>query len=127
MTVTYRNGNTLEAFIVSRTDTRIRAVAKDTEDTLEFVDFHGTWVSNDCEPVQIQFAWQGKKREEILTEADCICSEELAKRLIHFLFGDVEEKTDAPGSASRSREEGCTTQTATGPSYRASLSDCAAN
>jgi hypothetical protein len=58
------------------------------EDAVEFPNIQGTWVSQDRKPAQTDFA--GHLRDQTLTvsEADCICSHELAARLIHLLFID---------------------------------------
>ena len=82
MTLTYADGSRTEAFLLARTESRIRVAVPGSDDPLEFTDVHGTWVSEDCEPVGLEFAWQGKTREEVLTEADCICPHELAAHLI---------------------------------------------
>ncbi|MEI9974836.1 MAG: hypothetical protein WDO73_23970 [Ignavibacteriota bacterium] len=58
---------------------------------MELTDIHGTWVTEDCEPVRVEFAWQGKTRDQLLTEADCICSKDLAARLLHLLWNADEE------------------------------------
>jgi hypothetical protein len=48
-------------------------------------------VSDECEPVSIQFAWQRKKGKPAPSEDDFRCSHELAARLIHLLFaGDAD-------------------------------------
>ena len=100
MIIRYADGTTLEAVILSRTDSRIRVAVKGSEDALEFTERGDTWVSEDCEPVQIVFAWQGKTRQEIVREADCLCSHELAARLIHRLrHGDRDDlKHEVPAA-----------------------------
>jgi hypothetical protein len=56
----------------------------------------------------VQFAWQGKTREQVLTEADCICSHDLAARLIHLLWNaDEEASPDAGQNAILADSEGC--------------------
>ena len=55
---------------------------------MEFSDIHGTWVSEDCEPVLIEFAWQRHDRQATASEADRCCSRELAARLIHLFLTD---------------------------------------
>src|ERR1035438_502314 len=102
MILIYADGSRTEAFLLARTENRIRVAIPGSDDPLEFTDMHGTWVSEDCEPVCVEFAWQGKTREEVLTEADCICSHELAARLIHLLWNESDEENlqaDAPFGA----------------------------
>jgi len=95
MTITYANGTTLEAILVTRHEHTIRVAVKGGDDLLEFQDSNGTWVSEDCEPVQIEFEWQKRGRKPEVTEADCICSQELAARLIHMLRNGEEEECEA--------------------------------
>ena len=93
MTIAYADGRTLEAVLLARTDNTLRVAVKNADDVLVFSDVNGTWVSEDCEPVRIEFAWQLHSREAAVAEADCICPKELASRLMHLLFsGSNEEK-----------------------------------
>src|SRR5580658_2508340 len=72
MTLTYANGSKLEAFLLARTENKIRVAIPGNEDPMELTHIHGTWVTEDCEPVSVQFAWEGKTQEEVVTEADCV-------------------------------------------------------
>jgi len=107
MTISYSDGKTLEAIPLARAGAVLRVAVKDADDALVFTDINGTWVSEDCEPVRIEFDWQRKPRQEAVTEADCTCPKELAARLIHlFLSGRDEEaalmappgQSDAPAA-----------------------------
>jgi hypothetical protein len=93
MFLTYANGSRTEAFLLARTENKIRVAIPGSDDPLELTDIRGTWVTEDCEPVRVEFAWEKKTREQILTEADCICSHDLAARLIHLLWNGDEEDT----------------------------------
>ena len=93
MTIQYRNGNRYEAALIARTENTIRVAPRGADDVMEFTNVNGTWVSEDCEPVQIEFEWQRRGRQPEVSEADCICSEELASRLIHLLLSGEEEAT----------------------------------
>jgi hypothetical protein len=90
MKVIRRDGTIKEAVMLSQTDGTIRAVLKGDDDVTEFVNVHGTWVCEDCEPVRIEFAWEQIEPKPIPTEAECICSKELAARLIHLLVSGGE-------------------------------------
>ncbi|HUP04700.1 MAG TPA: hypothetical protein VMU19_11970 [Bryobacteraceae bacterium] len=90
MTIRYTDGRTQEAVLLSRTDTTIRVAAKGTDDVQVFTEINGTWVSEDCEPVRIEFEWQRQASLESIDEADCICSSELANRLLYLLFSGSE-------------------------------------
>ena len=88
MTIQYSNGTKAEAILLSRDGERMRVAVDGSSDAVEFVQRGDVWVSDDCEPVRIEFAWQKKTRQELVDEADCICSRTLAARLIHQLLND---------------------------------------
>ena len=90
MTIGYRDGKTIEGVTLARTANTMRVAVKGCEDAAEFINVHGTWVSEDCEPVTIEY---GPRRNPLatLSEADCICPPELAARLIALLFAGSEE------------------------------------
>lgn len=91
MVLIYGDGSRTEAFLLARTENKIRVAIPGSDDPLELTDVRGTWVSEDCEPVRVEFAWQGRTREQVLTEADCLCSQDLAAHLIHLLWSADEE------------------------------------
>jgi hypothetical protein len=95
MTLTYADGSKLEAFLLARTENKIRVGIPGIEDPLEITHIHGTWVTEDCEAVSVQFAWEGKTQEEVVTEADCFCSHDLAAHLVHLLWNPGEEEPKA--------------------------------
>jgi hypothetical protein len=94
MTIRYSDGRVGEALLLSRGEDTIRLQVKGADDVVEFSNIRGTWVSADCEPVSIEFAWQRDDREPLVSETDCVCSAELADRLLQLLFTDSGE--DAP-------------------------------
>jgi hypothetical protein len=69
----------------------MRVAVRGGDDPVELTDISGVWISEDCEPVQVQFAWQRKTQAQIVEEAECICSHELASRLIHLLWNGTNE------------------------------------
>ena len=102
MTLIYADGSRKEAVLLARTESKLRVAIPGADDPLELTNVHGAWVSEECEPVQVEFAWQGKSRERILTEAECVCPHDLAARLIHLLWSgsDADEpKAEGPVSA----------------------------
>ena len=98
MVLTYANGSRTEAFLLARTENKIRVAIPGSDDPLELTDVRGTWVTEDCEPVRVQFAWEGKTREQVISEADCICSHDLAARLLHLLWNAGEETVELGNS-----------------------------
>ncbi len=91
MTIAYANGRTVQAVPLARTESSLRAAVQGAEDTLEISEVGGAWITADCEPVTIEFAWQRLDRKPKISEADCLCSRELAARLVHLLFTDSGE------------------------------------
>ena len=92
MTIRYADGRTMEGFILSRNEQVIRVAVKSREDAMVLTCVNGTWISEDCEPVDVEFEWQRYRRKETISEFDCICPKELAARLIHVLLsGDEDE------------------------------------
>jgi len=99
MTIRYQNGQTDEAIILSRTDTAMRVILRNSDDVLELQFLSGAWVTDDCEPITVEF---GSRRTPgaPITEKDCICSVDLAAYLIHLLLTDSsEDMPEAPGAA----------------------------
>lgn len=58
VTITYPNGAVLEAVVLSHADNEIRAIAAGSDEVLAFTRIHGTWISEDLEPVAVRFAWE---------------------------------------------------------------------
>jgi len=104
MTLRYRDGKTIEGVTLARTADTVRVALQGCEDAAEFINVHGTWISEDCEPVTIEY---GSRRNPIstLSEADCICPRELAARLIDLLLTDSSEGEWAGQSSPRRLED----------------------
>jgi hypothetical protein len=92
MTLTYADGRRTDAILLARSENKLRVAIPGCDDPMELTDVNGTWVSEDCEPVRVEFAWQRKTREQAVTEAECLCSHELAARLIHLLWSGEEDE-----------------------------------
>ena len=91
MFLTYANGSKVEGFLLARTESTIRVAIPGADDPMELTNIRDTWVTDDCEPVRVEFAWEGKTPEEVVSEADCVCSHDLAARLLHLLWSGNEE------------------------------------
>lgn len=79
----------------------MRVATHGCEDSLELNQIHGVWVAEDCEPVEVQFSWTRCGAAQEVTEADCVCSHDLAARLIHMLYAGGEETSAAPAPLTR--------------------------
>ena len=94
VTITCPHGSVLEARVLSHKDNEIRAVAAGYDDALLFTCINGTWISEEIEPVNIQFAWKRFSASHVTSEDNCVCSKELAARLIHSLSVGSEPETE---------------------------------
>lgn len=82
MRITYEDSVILEAVLLSATDGVIRAALEGAADASEFRRIGGTWVSEDGQPVRIEFEWERIGMRPELSEADFFCPPELAARVI---------------------------------------------
>lgn len=101
MTITYPDATVRQAIILAHDGNLIRAIAPGGDDVMEFRRIHGGWVSDDLEPVTLEFEWQRKRAVTVPSEDDCVCSPELADQLIQKLMQGDEagvSSTDAPRS-----------------------------
>lgn len=77
----------------------MRIALPGSEDVLELRQINGTWVTDDCEPVHLEYAWMRNSLLDDISEDNCICSPELAARLLHLLFsGESEPDAKAPAA-----------------------------
>jgi len=91
MTIRYSNGHTLEAVLLSQTETSMRIALQGSEDVLELQNINGAWITDECEPVNVHYAWSRQSLLDEISENDCICSPELAAKLLHLLFSGEEQ------------------------------------
>jgi hypothetical protein len=96
VTITYSNRIVLKAIVLSHEENEIRAIASGCPDVLVFYRIHGTWISEELEPVTIEFAWQRHRVTPTGSEADCVCPAELAARMIQLLFTEFEPGDGGP-------------------------------
>jgi hypothetical protein len=98
MTIRYSNGYQIEAILLSRTENSMRVAPQGSDDVLHLNQINGTWVSEDCEPVQVDFSWAKQDDMPVVTLDNCICSKDLAAQLLHLLFSG-DEDADAEAAA----------------------------
>jgi len=96
VTITYPDGTVLEAIVLAHEENEIRAIATGCNDALAFTRIHGTWISEEIEPVTIEFAWQRRGASPTPSLAACICPKTLAARLIQSLFRGCEPVVAEP-------------------------------
>ena len=90
MTIRYLDGKAMEGVTLARTANTMRVAIKGGDDAVEFIKVHGTWISEDCEPVTLEFGPR-RKAPATVSEPDCICSSDLAAHLIDLLLTDSAE------------------------------------
>jgi hypothetical protein len=93
MTIRYTDGQNLEAVLLSRTETTMRVALQQHDDIVALTQVNDVWISDECEPVQVDFAWARHQGTLAIREEDCVCSHELAAHLIHLLYTGDEEVT----------------------------------
>ena len=86
MTIRYGNGYTVEAVLLSCAHDTMRVAVRGGSDVLELRKINGRWVSDDCEPVDVEFAWLRLQDQPVVSINDCICPPELAAKLLDLLF-----------------------------------------
>ena len=96
MTIQYRNGYTVQAFLLSRTENSMRVAIDSAEDATVLTQVNGTWITEDCEPVTVAAAWSDLDAPPIVKIDDCICPPELATRLLMmFLSGESDPEVES--------------------------------
>src|ERR1035437_10463505 len=96
VTITYHNGIILQAIVLSHEENETRAIVAGCDDVLAFTRIHGPWISEEIEPVAIEFAWQRRGTSPTPDLAACICPKTLAARLIQSLFRGCEPVVAEP-------------------------------
>jgi hypothetical protein len=86
MTIQYASGDIFEAVLLSRTSDTLRAAMPGEDDVKTFTLINGAWISEECEPVRIEIAWERCEEARVPDEAECVCSQELASRLTSMLL-----------------------------------------
>ena len=104
MIIRYRDGNNIEAVLLSQDDRTLRVAIAGSDDVLELKNLNGTWVTDECEPVQVTFAWQ-QSGPAVVSEEECICSPDLAAKLIQMLMEPEPDAKGQPQSVSVTKAE----------------------
>jgi hypothetical protein len=85
ITVTYPDGTADEGVLMARYGNTVRVAMRDCDDISQFTCLNGTWLSEACEPVRIDFEEHGAA-ERLVSEVDYSYSKELEALLIHVLL-----------------------------------------
>ena len=92
MTIKYPDGTALNALLLSRANDTLRVTVPGDDDVRTFTLIREAWISEKCEPVTIEFAWQRREAVAVTNETECVCSKELASRLISMLLAGTERR-----------------------------------
>ena len=79
--------------LLSRDADTLRVAVEGSSDASEFYCAEGTWVSEECEAVTITFEWEHRP-SPVPSVDDCICSPELAERLMAQLLSPVGDRLE---------------------------------
>jgi hypothetical protein len=90
MTITYPDGAVLAALLLLRGNATLRAAVPGHNDMSVFTLSKGQWISERGEAVKIEFAWDRQTKGHTPTEVECICSQELATRMLSLLAAGSE-------------------------------------
>jgi hypothetical protein len=74
MTIRYSNGRVFEAVLLSQSEDAMRIALQGSEDVLELKHISGTWITDECEPVHVDFAWAGRSLINEISEDACCCT-----------------------------------------------------
>jgi hypothetical protein len=89
MTIHYSNGTLLNALLLSRENHTLRATVPGDDDVRTFILISGgSWISEELDPVNIEFEWQRGEQARVPEETECVCSQELACSLTSVLGAD---------------------------------------
>jgi hypothetical protein len=88
MTIYRADGHRIEAVLLARYRDAIRVAVRGGDDAVEFREYKGTWISEDCEPVRIEFDWEEWTSEPSSHEWAFLCSPEHARLVIGVLRRD---------------------------------------
>jgi hypothetical protein len=90
MTIRFADGTTAEGIILASDPNTMRVALGSSDDAVTFFRLGDVWTSEDNEQVEISYVWQEHSSRQSITEADCICSKELATVLLRRLFSEDE-------------------------------------
>ena len=94
MTITYPDGTILEAMALAHQQNELRVAVAGEGDVRTLRRLRGTWISEEFEPVRVEFAWERVEAAKVPDELDCLCPASLASRLISMVLADAGEDED---------------------------------
>ena len=86
MTITYSDGTVVEAVLLSRGNNSLCVAVPGDDHARRFTLVNNAWISEGGDPVKIEFAWERRGQCGPPRESECVCSKELASRLVSMLL-----------------------------------------
>src|SRR5580765_6405379 len=96
MTITYADGSTVDALLLSSQGDVVRAAIAGHDDVRIFKQVDGVWWAEDGQAVQLMYAWQKDTRTPVPEESHFTCSKELGRQLISSLMNGSEVTEGGP-------------------------------
>jgi hypothetical protein len=90
MTITFPDGTRHQAALLTRSQNNLCVAVQGWDDASVFTRINGTWISEQADPVSIEFEWE-KRQATVPSLDDCICDKRLASRLIARLLNPSDE------------------------------------
>jgi hypothetical protein len=82
MTITYLDGTSVPAILMSRSAGRLRVAVSGDDEARTFTQVSGAWVSEYCDQVAIEFEGKTDAPQGIPDVTECVYSKPLARQLI---------------------------------------------
>jgi len=101
LTILYPDGRSVSGVILSQTENSVRVAVEGGDEVVDVYRVNGYWITSDCDPVDIEFAWHSRTVPEVVSETDCICSQDLASHLMHLLQEAARDDEDELGAPVR--------------------------
>ena len=86
MTITYPDGTVAEALLLLRGTNSVCVAVAGDDDARAFSLINNVWISESGERVRIEFAWERRGQSDLPRESECVCSKEMASRLVSMLL-----------------------------------------
>jgi hypothetical protein len=90
MIITYADGTTVEALLLSSEGSVMRLAVAGDEGVRLLKRMGGSWRAEDGHPVEVQYSWQADRRVPLPEESQFICSTKVARQLVSNLINGPE-------------------------------------
>jgi hypothetical protein len=91
MKITYQDGTSVPAILLSRTAGRVRVAVSGDDEARTFTQVSGAWVSEYCDLVAIDFEGRTGTARDVSNVTECVYSKQFARQLIAQLLNPVDD------------------------------------